>query len=89
MAGISTKSLQQFLLSWISAAQASASQVLDFSVGSVNLAIAEAGSAVALWLQRLALLVLQQARFATSQGGDADSWGVQFEFTRLGPRSRR
>lgn len=84
MAGISTKSLQQFLLSWISAAQASASQVLDFSVGSVNLAIAEAGSAVALWLQRLALLVLQQARFATSQGGDADSWGAQFEFNRLG-----
>jgi uncharacterized phage protein gp47/JayE len=83
MANIVTKSLAQITASFQAAAQASAAQVLDFSVGSVFLALAEAGGALGLWLQKLALQAVSLARFATSYGADADSWGAQFQFVRL------
>jgi hypothetical protein len=83
MASITTKSAAQFVQSWAAAAQAAAGQVLDFSVGSVNRAIAEGGTTIGLWLQRLALRVAALSRFATSFNSDADSWGAQFGYTRL------
>lgn len=86
MATVSTRSLSQIRLSFIAAAQASAAAVskfLDFSVGSVCLALAEASGAVGLWLQKIALQVLALTRFSTSTGTDADSWGAQFGFNRL------
>lgn len=66
------------------AVQASAAQLLDFTAGSVLRAILEANAGVALWLQWLILLVLQSTRLATSSGADADSFGADFGFTRLG-----
>lgn len=83
MASVTTRSLAQIVLSWTAAAQTACTQVLDFSIGSVNLALAQAGGAIGLWLQKIALQVLGQTRFATSYGPDADSWGAQFQFTRL------
>ncbi|MCB8874777.1 baseplate J/gp47 family protein [Acidisoma silvae] len=65
------------------AVQASASRLLDFSVGSVLRAILEANASLALWLQWLILLTLQTTRLATSSGADADSFGADFGFTRL------
>lgn len=65
------------------AAQAGASQILDFTVGSVLRALMEANASIALWLQWLIILVLQTTRFATSSGADADSFGADFGFTRL------
>ena len=65
------------------AVQGSASQVLDFTVGSVLRAILEANASLALWLQWLILLVLQTTRLATSIGTDADSFGADFGMTRL------
>ena len=65
------------------AVQASASRLLDFSIGSVLRAILEANASLALWLQWLILLTLQTTRLATSVGTDADSFGADFGFTRL------
>lgn len=48
------------------------------------LALAEANATLGLWMQKVALQLLAQSRFATSSGPDADSWGAQFGFLRLG-----
>lgn len=66
------------------AVQASAAPLLDFTTGSVLRAILEANAGIALWLQWLILLVLQSTRLATSNGADADSFGADFGFARLG-----
>ncbi|UZO91777.1 baseplate J/gp47 family protein [Roseomonas mucosa] len=83
MADLSTKGLQQILADQAAAAQASAGQALDFSVGSILRALAEATGAVALWLQAMILKVLAMTRLATSTGDDADSFVVDFGMTRL------
>lgn len=64
-------------------ARASATAVLDFTVGSVFRAMAEANAAVALWLQWLILVVLRQTRLATSQGSEVDTWCADFGLFRL------
>jgi uncharacterized phage protein gp47/JayE len=65
------------------AVQASASQLLDFTAGSVLRALLEANAALVLWLQWLVLLTLQTTRLSTSTGPDADSFGADFGFSRL------
>jgi uncharacterized phage protein gp47/JayE len=65
------------------AVQASATQLLDFTAGSVLRALLEANASLALWLQWLILLTLQTTRLATSSGTDADSFGADFGFARL------
>lgn len=83
MAQIQTYSFTQLVQQWVTAAQSAAKSLLDFSVGSVLLAAAEACSGLLLWLQGLALTILGLTRFATSFGADADSWGADFNFARL------
>src|SRR6516165_4296125 len=63
--------------------QGAASSLVDLTVGSVLRAILEANAAVALWLQWLIVEVLSATRLATSSGGDCDSFGADFGFTRL------
>jgi uncharacterized phage protein gp47/JayE len=74
-----TALVQQFA----AAAQASASALLDFSVGSISRALGEACSSIALWLQWIAIQILQMTRAATSQGSALDSWMADFSLTRL------
>jgi uncharacterized phage protein gp47/JayE len=62
---------------------ASASSLIDISVGSVLRAILEANAAIALWVQWLVLLTLQTTRASTSNGADLDSWMADFSFSRL------
>src|SRR5579875_264527 len=83
MASISSLSFQQIVQNFTAAAQAAAKVLLDFTVGSIDLALAEATAAVALWLQALALQVLGLTRAATSNGSDLDSWMADWNFTRL------
>jgi uncharacterized phage protein gp47/JayE len=86
MSGTVAVSLQNFdtlVQNEAAAAQAASSQPLNFDTGSVLLALVEASSGQALWLQYLALLVLGVARLATSTGTDCDSFGADFGFTRL------
>jgi uncharacterized phage protein gp47/JayE len=63
--------------------QASASASLDFTVGSILRAIAEANASAALWVQWLIVLLAGKIRAATSQGTDLDSWMADFGLIRL------
>ncbi len=65
------------------AVQASATRLLDFTVGSAFRAVLEANASVALWMQWLILQVLRTARAATSTGADLDSWMADMSLTRL------
>lgn len=68
----------------VAAAQAESSSLLDFTTGSILLALIEANtSGVALWLQGLILQLLSVTRLATSQDDDVDSWVGDFGLTRL------
>lgn len=65
------------------AVQSAASQALDLTVGSATRAILEANASIALWMQWLALQVLQSTRAATSSGADLDTWMADFTLARL------
>ena len=81
---LATQSNTQLIANQVAAAQASSSSLLDFSSGSVLLALIQANTAaVALWLQGLDVYILSIARAATSSGADLDSFMADFGFTRL------
>jgi hypothetical protein len=83
MAKLSLQNFQTLVQNFASVVQGSASQLLDFTTGSVLLAVGEATASLSLWLQWLILLVLQTTRLGTSAGADVDSWGADYQFTRL------
>lgn len=83
MANLNTQSFSALVSSWAMAAQGAASQIVNFTIGSVFRAIDEATAYVALWLQGLILQVAALTRAATSNGTDLDSWFAQFGFARL------
>jgi uncharacterized phage protein gp47/JayE len=64
--------------------QGNANRLLDYSIGSVLRAIAEAEAGLALWLQGIILQLLSTTRLATSQGADADSFVNDWGMFRLG-----
>jgi uncharacterized phage protein gp47/JayE len=65
------------------AVEASATQLLDLTVGSTLRAVLEADASIGLWMQWLILLVLRTTRAATSSGTDLDSWMADLTLTRL------
>jgi len=79
-------SLQTFttlMQNMAAAVEASATQLLDVTVGSTLRAVLESNASIALWMQWLILLVLRTTRAATSNGTDLDSWMADFSLTRL------
>jgi uncharacterized phage protein gp47/JayE len=82
VANLNTQSFGSIVSNFATAVQGSASTLIDFSVGSILLAIGEAMGGVALWLQGLILQVAALTRAATSSGTDLDSWLAQFGFAR-------
>lgn len=89
---LSTQNFTTLVQNWASAVQSSATQLLDFTVGSILRAIAEAQAGVALWLQGLILQVLAttclatsvaQAGAANSVGPAVDSFIADFGLTRI------
>jgi uncharacterized phage protein gp47/JayE len=79
-------SLQTFttlMQNMAAAVEASATQLLDLTVGSTLRAVLESNASIALWMQWLILLVLRTTRAATSNGTDLDSWMADFSLTRL------
>ena len=80
---ITTKTQAAIINGQVAAMQASNSGLLDFSVGSVLLAIAQAVAGVALWLQAIALQLSTITRAATSTGADLDSFVNDFGVFRL------
>lgn len=67
--------------------QQKAKVLVDFTLGSVTLAIVEATAQVVIWLESLILLLLQTTRAATSSGADVDSWMLDYGLTRLAATS--
>ena len=80
---IAGQSFTSLVTAMVQAAKAAATVALDFTVGSINLALVQSVAAIGLWLQALILLVLAQSRASTSQGADLDSWMADFGFARL------
>ncbi len=74
-----TALVQQFA----AAAQGAAASLLDFTVGSISRALGEGCASIALWLQWIAIQILQMTRAATSTGSQLDSWMADFSLTRL------
>ncbi|MGB8840761.1 MAG: baseplate J/gp47 family protein [Aliidongia sp.] len=82
---ITGQSFTNLVTGMVAAAKSATTVALDFTVGSINLALVQSVAGVALWLQGLILLVLAQSRAATSQQSDLDSWMADFGFVRLAP----
>ena len=76
------KSFDELVNEQASAMQASADMPLDFSVGSILLALVQSNSGNCLWLQSLASSVLAITRLQTSTGYDVDTFVQQFGLTR-------
>jgi uncharacterized phage protein gp47/JayE len=87
MAQVNQWSLSQAIGNMVSAAQAKARVLLDFTIGSVNLAIIEAVAQVVIWLEGLILTLLAITRAASSSGADLDSWMADYGLTRLAATS--
>lgn len=83
MATYNTQSFSSLVSSFATAVQGAATALVDFTTGSVLLAIDEAVAYVALWLQGLILQIGALTRASTSVGSDLDSWFAQFGFARL------
>lgn len=80
---LNTQTFGQTVRNMVAAVQGAATSFLDFTVGSVALAILEAYAAVVMWLQGLIVYTLSVTRAATSQGTDLDSWMADYGLTRL------
>ena len=83
MASLPTKSFTVLVSDFAASCQGAAATLVDFSVGSVLRAVAEATSGVVLWLQAMTLQVLTLTRASTSSADDLDSWMADYSFTRL------
>ncbi len=83
MAQLPTKPFTQIVSDYAAACQGACATLIDFSVGSVLRAVAEAAAGVVLWLQAMVLQVLTLTRASTSAGADLDTWLADFGFARL------
>jgi uncharacterized phage protein gp47/JayE len=80
---LQTQSLSTLVSNFAATVQGRASQLVNFTVGSVLRSVGEATSGVALWLQGQVLQTLSLTRATTSSGADLDSWLAQFGFSRF------
>lgn len=80
---LTTKGFKTLVEEIATATQATASGLVDFTVGSILRASAEAFSQVVLWLQAQLLTVLAMLRASTSTGSDLDSFVEDFGVARL------
>jgi hypothetical protein len=85
MATLPTRSFSTIVSNIAAGMQGRVSTFLNFAIGAVLRAIAEAYAGVCLWLQSFALEIAKLTRLATSYGSDADSWIADFGIiSRLG-----
>lgn len=81
---LQTQDFTTLVRNQVAAIQAASEALLDFTEGSVLLAVVESNSgAVALFLQALADQLLALTRASTSEDSDLDTWMADFGFTRL------
>ncbi|GEP00625.1 baseplate J/gp47 family protein [Methylobacterium haplocladii] len=84
MAAIPIRNFVTLVENFAAGVQGRATALVDFSVGAVLRAVAEATADLTLWLESLIVYVLTLTRAATSSGADLDSWVNDFGLTRLG-----
>src|ERR1700733_12620084 len=82
MATLQVYTFSELVSQIATAIQGSASALYNFTVGSTLRAIAEANSAVVLWLQGIILQLLTITRASTSVGSDLDTFMADFGVTR-------
>jgi uncharacterized phage protein gp47/JayE len=80
---LSLRTFSALVQNMAAAVQATATQLLDLTVGSTLRAVIEANASIALWMQWLILQVLRTTRAATSSGADLDTWMADLSLTRL------
>jgi hypothetical protein len=80
---LSLRNFNTLVQNMAAAVEASATQLVDLSVGSTLRPVLEANASIGLWMQWLILLVLRMTHAATSSGGDLDSWMGDFSLARL------
>ena len=80
---LSLRTFNTLVQSMAAAVQASATQLVDLTVGSTLRAVLEANASLGLWMQWLILQVLRTTRAATSVGADLDSWMADLTLSRL------
>lgn len=83
MASLNTRSFSELVSEQVTAIQARAEKLLDFSIGSILRSLAESNAGVAMWIQQLIVKLLVTTRAATCSGEDLDSWMADFSFFRL------
>lgn len=80
---ISTKDFATMVSEQVTAIQARASQLVNFTIGSVLRAMVETNAAVGLWIQGLIVSLLATTRAATSNSADLYSWMADYGVTPL------
>jgi uncharacterized phage protein gp47/JayE len=80
---LSLRTFNTLVQSMAAAVEASATQLLDLTVGSTLRAVLEANASIGLWMQWLILQALRTTRAASSNGADLDSWMADLTLTRL------
>lgn len=83
MVSILTKNFATLVSDWAASAQASVARagsaiVLEFTQGTIFLALAEAQASLGLWLQGEILRLLTATRLSTSKGIDVDTWTADY-----------
>jgi uncharacterized phage protein gp47/JayE len=84
MASLNLRNFSTLVQNFAAGVQGVAASLIDFSPGSVLRAVAEATSAVVLWLEAQIQYVLTLTRASTSSGPDLDTWMADYGVVRLG-----
>ena len=85
MTTVATKTFTDLVRGQVAAIQSRAAGLVDFTTGSIPLALVEGIGLVVLWLQGLILQLLTTTRASTSVGSDLDTWVADFGLTRFPP----
>ena len=83
MPNLTTKSFTALVSDMATAIQGRAVALLDFTTGSILLAVSEAYASVVVWLESLILLLLQTTRLSSSSAGDVDTFLADFGQERI------
>lgn len=84
MATLATRNFATLVGNFAAAVQSASATLIDFTIGSILRACAEATAGVTLWLQGLILQLLKTTRASTSLGPDLDTWVADFGIARIG-----
>ncbi|WP_217870865.1 baseplate J/gp47 family protein [Chromobacterium violaceum] len=80
---INIKDFATLVRDQVTAITGRAAGLVDFTIGSLMLAVVESNASVLQWVQQLILNLLATTRAATCSGSDLDTWMADYGFQRL------